>query len=301
MGADHIQRVLVIGAGTMGQQIAVQCARHGLAVSVYDVQPEALTRARAQIEAYLHEFETGGVLAADEARVVRDRLRLTTDAREAGREAQLLSESVPEDPQLKRQVLAEFHTICPPDTIFTTNSSTLLPSTLAAASGRPGQFMALHFHTPVWISNVADVMPHPGTALATVAMVADFARRIGQIPIVLERENEGYVLNAMLTSLNHAALTLAANGVTSVENIDRAWMGVTHMPLGPFGVLDLVGLDTAYDITQLSAKKHWYLPQLRKNARFLEGYVKRGDLGRKTGRGFYSYPDPAFERPGFVR
>jgi 3-hydroxybutyryl-CoA dehydrogenase len=301
MSTDHIQCVLVVGAGTMGQQIAVQCARHGLEVAVYDVKPEALDRARAQIAAYARELEAEGRLSAAEAAALLARVRLTTDAREAGRDAQLLSESVPEDPQLKRRVLAEFHAICPPDAIFTTNSSTLLPSTLAAATGRPAQFMALHFHTPVWVSNVADVMPHPGTAPATVATVTAFARRIGQIPIVLERENEGYVLNAMLTSLNHAALTLAANGVTSVENIDRAWMGVTHMPLGPFGVLDLVGLDTAHDITQLSARRRWYLPQLRKNARFLAGYVKRGHLGRKTGRGFYTYPDPAFEQPGFVR
>ncbi len=301
MRADHIQRVLVIGAGTMGQQIAVQCARHGLEVAVYDVKPEALERARVQIAAYTRELEAEGGLEAAEAAALLARVRLTADPRAAGREAELVSESVPEDPQLKRRVLAEFHAICPPEAIFTTNSSTLLPSTLAAATGRPAQFMALHFHTPVWVSNVADVMPHPGTAPATVATVTAFARRIGQIPIVLERENEGYVLNAMLTSLNHAALTLAANGVTSIENIDRAWMGVTHMPLGPFGVLDLVGLDTALDITQLSARKHWYLPQLRKNARFLEGYVKRGHLGRKTGRGFYTYPGPAFEQPGFVR
>jgi 3-hydroxybutyryl-CoA dehydrogenase len=142
-------------------------------------------------------------------------------------------------------------------------------------------------------------MPHPGTAPETVALLEAFARRIGQIPIVLERENHGYVFNAMLNALNRAALTLAANGVARVPDIDRAWMGVMKMPIGPLGILDQVGLDTAWHITA-----HWAKvtddPQLQANAAFLKGYVDQGHLGVKSGRGFYVYPDPAYRQPEFL-
>jgi 3-hydroxybutyryl-CoA dehydrogenase len=200
---------------------------------------------------------------------------------------------------LKSNVFAQFNQLCPTRTVFTTNTSSFVPSMFAEASGRPGQFAALHFHHEVWVSNVVDIMPHPGTAQETVDLLRAFAGRIGQIPIVSQKENHGYVFNAMLNALNDAALTLAANGVAKVEDVDRAWMGVMKMPIGPFGILDGVGLDTAWDITQ-----HWATvlgdPQLQKNADFLKQYIDQGYLGAKSGRGFYTYPNPAYQRPGFL-
>jgi 3-hydroxybutyryl-CoA dehydrogenase len=151
----------------------------------------------------------------------------------------------------------------------------------------------------VWDSNVVDIMPHPGTSPEVVAVVDAFAHHIGQIPIVLKKESYGYVFNAMLNALNRAALTLAANGIAAVEDIDRAWMGVMKMPIGPFGILDTVGLKTAWDITQ-----YWATtlndPQLQANADFLKGYLDQDRLGVKNGRGFYAYPEPAFSQPDFL-
>ncbi len=295
---EDIRCVLVIGAGTMGQQIALQCAMHGYEVIVYDIESAALDSARARINAYAAHLVGQTRLSHLDADTALSRLRFTINPQDAAR-ADLLSESVPEDPALKAKVLARFNQICPPHTIFTTNTSSLVPSMFADATGRPAQFAALHFHSYVWDSNVADIMPHPGTAAETVAVIEAFARRIGQIPIVLKKESYSYVFNAMLNALNRAALTLAASGVAAVEDIDRAWMGVMKMPVGPFGILDTVGLKTAWDITQ-----YWATalgdPQLQANADFLKGYVDRGRLGVKTGQGFYTYPDPAFARPGFL-
>jgi 3-hydroxybutyryl-CoA dehydrogenase len=206
---------------------------------------------------------------------------------------------VPEDPALKAHVFFQLDHVCPPHTIFTTNSSSLVPSMFAAATGRPAQFAALHFHSLVWESNVVDIMPHPGTAPETVEALTVFARRIGQIPIVLQKENHGYVFNAMFNELNTAAISLAANGVASPEDVDRAWMGVMKMPLGPFGWLDGVGLQTVWDITQYWAATTGDA-QLQANADFLKQYVDKNWLGVKTGQGFYSYPDPAYARPGFL-
>jgi 3-hydroxybutyryl-CoA dehydrogenase len=298
MKIEDIRRVLIVGAGTMGQQIGLQCAMHGYEVVVYDIAPEALKAANAQIKAYAAQLVSQMCLTRSELDATLARISFTTNPEDAAR-ADLLSESVPEEPALKAKVFAQFNELCPPHTIFTTNSSSLVPSMFADATGRPAQFAALHFHTYVWDSNVVDIMPHPGTSPETVELLYAFARRIGQIPIVLNKENYGYVFNAMLNALNTAAVKLAVDGVASVEDIDRAWMGVMKMPLGPFGILDVVGLKTVWDIVQFWATT-LNDPQLQANANWLKEYVDKDWLGVKTGRGFYTYPDPAYARPGFL-
>ena len=300
MRVDEIRRVLVVGAGTMGQQIGFQCAGHGLDVVLHDIDPGALGSASERIEAYADGLVSGGTITAEVRDSAQARITSTTDPAAAAAETDLLVEAVPEDPKLKRRVLAQFDSLCPPRTIFTTNTSTLLPSQLAEAINRPERLVALHFHLPVWVSNVADVMPHKGTAPEVSGLVREFARRIGQIPIALRREHHGYVFNAMYSAMNREAITMAERGVASIEDIDRAWMGVAKSPTGPFGALDMVGIDTAWAITDYWARKLRFSRQLRRNANFLKSYVDRGELGVKTGKGFYSYPDPAFARPGFV-
>jgi 3-hydroxybutyryl-CoA dehydrogenase len=143
-------------------------------------------------------------------------------------------------------------------------------------------------------------MPHAGTAPEATELVVNFARRIGQVPIELHREWGGYVFNSMYTALNRAAITLAEQRVASIEDIDRAWMHVTKAPVGPLGALDAVGLDTVWMITDYWARQLGD-EQLQANATFLKAYVDRGDLGVKSGRGFYTYPDPAYAQPGFIQ
>ena len=299
MQIDDVRRIAVVGAGTMGQQIAFQCAGHGYDVAVYDVDAAALKAAGARIDAYANGLEAGGVISPEVRASARERITLTTDASIAAENADLLSEAVPEDPDLKGRVLAEFDAACPQRTIFMTNTSTLVPSQFAQASGRPDQLLALHFHLPVWVNNLVDVMPHAGTAPEATELVVAFAGRIGQVPIELHREYNGYVFNSMYAALNRAAITLAQQEVASIEDIDRAWMHVTKAPVGPLGALDAVGLDTVWTITDYWARQLGD-EQLQANATFLKAYVDRGDLGVKSGRGFYTYPDPAYARPGFI-
>jgi 3-hydroxybutyryl-CoA dehydrogenase len=300
MGIDEVRRLAIVGAGTMGQQIAFQCAGHGYDVALYDIDPTTLEPAGARIDAYADGLESGGVITSELRASARARITLTADLSTAARDADLLSEAVPEDPDLKGRVLAEFNAACPPRTIFMTNTSTLLPSQFARASGRADRLLALHFHLPVWVANLVDVMPHPGTAPEMTQLVVAFARRIGQVPIELRREHSGYVFNAMYSALNREAITLAEQGVASIEDIDRSWMHVTKAPVGPLGALDAIGLDTAWTITDYWARQLGD-DQLRANARFLKAYVDRGDVGVKSGRGFYMYPDPAYAEPGFVQ
>ncbi len=298
MNSDDIQTVLIVGSGNMGQQIGFHCAASGFDVILYDIGEDMLEKAMRRIEKLGRNYISAGRLTEQDARTAIFRIRTETDPEKAGKSADIISESVPEDPHIKGKVFSLFNDICPGHTIFTTNTSSLLPSMFAEATGRPDRFAALHFHDTRF-TNIVDIMPHPGTSPETISVIRGFTERIGQIAIVLEKENHGYVFNSMLTTLLESAQTLSANQVASVEDIDRAWMGVMHTPVGPFGIMDSIGIDTVYKITDYWAKATRN-PQLATNAAFLKPYLDRGHLGVKTGRGFYTYPGPAFQQPGFI-
>jgi 3-hydroxybutyryl-CoA dehydrogenase len=298
--AEDIRRVLIVGSGIMGQEIGLQCAMHGFNVVLYDITPDILETSMSQIKEYVSQFIAEERLTREEAEATLTRLSTTTNPENAATGSDLISESVPEDPKLKRKIFAQFNELCPPQTIFTTNSSTLLPSMIAKATGRPSKFAALHFHQHVWESNVVDIMPHPGTSEETITLLSAFAKSIGQIPLCLKKENRGYVFNAMYSAWNQEALKLAANGIATVEEIDRACMVIANLPIGPFGAMDRVGLDTVWDISNYWAKRVFFLSQPRRIANFVKGYVENGHLGVKSGQGFYTYPNPAFEQPSFL-
>ncbi len=298
MNIKAIRNIFIIGSGTMGQQIGLQCAMNAYDVVIYDILPEAIQTAEKQIKTYTDVLTARKRLTQNEAEQALKHIRFSNNPQDAN-DADLVSESVPEDPALKAKVFAQFNEICPAHTIFTTNTSTLIPSMFADATGRAQQFAALHFHSYVWDSNVVDIMPHPGTSAEVVQVLKEFAGSIGQIPILLNKESSQYVFNAMYGALNSAAIKLAANGIASVEDIDRAWMGIMKMPVGPFGMMDTVGIKTVWDITQ-----YWATvtgdTQLQANADFLKTYVDQNRLGIRSEKGFYSYPNPDFAHPNFL-
>ncbi len=298
MKAEDIKRVLIIGGGTMGRQIALHFAMHGCNVVIYDIQEELLSKALSGIQKIAGNYVRLKRITQEEAQAAIGRIKTTTIPEEAAMEIDLVSESVPEDPILKGKVFSLFHSLCPPRAIFTTNTSTLLPSMFAEVTGRPGKFLALHFHD-LRTNTVVDIMPHAGTNEETIHAVQGFAKRMGLIDIPLRKENSGYVFNAMFAAFLGSAQTLAANDIASIEDIDRSWMGVFNVPIGPFGIMDSVGIDTAWMVTAYWAKQTGDA-QSQKNADFLKQFVDRGELGQKTGKGFYQYPSPLFKQPGFI-
>lgn len=298
MKLSDIRRVLILGAGTMGQQIGFTCAMHGYTVVMYDISQEILDKSISRMQKLGSWFVSTGRIAPEQLGEIMARISGTSDPALAARDADFISESVPEDPAVKARVFNQFNELCPERTIFTTNTSMLVPSMIADKTGRPEKFAALHFHD-VRTSSVVDVMPHPGTAPEVTELVREFARSIGQIVITLNRENNGYVFNTMLSSLFFSSLSLASKGVASIEDIDRSWMGVMHTPIGPFGIMDQVGLSTVYTITDYWARKTGD-PQALANAAFLKEYVDKGLLGFKTKEGFYKYPNPSYGEPGFL-
>ena len=296
--AENIKSVLIIGGGTMGRQIALHFATHGCNVVIYDIKEELLSKALSGIQKIAGNYVRLKRITQEEAQAAIGRLRTTTSPEEAAKDIDLVSESVPEDPVLKGKVFSLFHSLCPQRTIFTTNTSTLLPSMFAEFTGRPEKFLALHFHD-LRTNTVVDIMPHPGTDEEITNVVQAFAKRMGLIDIILRKENSGYVFNAMFAAFLGSAQTLASNNIASIEDIDRSWMGVMNMPIGPFGIMDSVGIDTAWRVTAFWAKQDGDA-QSQKNAEFLKQFVDRGELGQKTGKGFYQYPGPLFRQPGFI-
>jgi len=299
MNIKDVKKVLLLGAGTMGQQISVPCSLAGCEVVIYDINEEALNKAMERIPRIFKGFVLMQKCTQEQADAALKRISATTDPELAAKEADIINESVPEKPDIKVNIFSQFNKLCPERTIFTTNTSSLLPSMIADATGRPDRFLALHYHD-VSITNVVDIMPHPGTSRETIQTVKDFALRTGMLPIMMEKEHTGYVFNYMIGAVFTAALTLKTRNVTSIEDIDRAWMGVTHMPFGPFGLMDSIGLDTMLSYTEFWAEKnddnHW-----RKHAQLLRSYVEQGHLGKKTKKGFYDYPQPAFMQPEFLK
>ena len=299
MKIDDIRHVLVVGTGTMGQKIALQCARFGYRVTAYDAFAKSLDSAKARIPNYAAELVDQHLMTSEEAGAALSRIAYTLNPEE-GAHVDLISESVLEDPELKGKIFAQFNAICPPHTLFTTNTSTLLPSMYAAATGRPDKFAALHFYG-VWIKNLADIMPHPGTSPETLSLLMAFARRIGQVPTLLKKEYPGYIGNTILGALNAVAIKLVfTDQVASVEDVDRAFMLLEGTPIGPFGWLDYNGLDTIWHVMESGAKISGDPGAQEFADLFKRDYIDKGWLGVKSGRGFYSYPNPAYSQPDFL-
>ncbi|MDE1170994.1 MAG: 3-hydroxyacyl-CoA dehydrogenase NAD-binding domain-containing protein [Verrucomicrobium sp.] len=293
-----IQKVLVVGGGTMGKEIALQCARHGCEVAIFDASPAVRAGIGSGLAGLAATLPPGLLTEADLPAVLA-RIRAVETLAEGAAEADLAVECVPENPELKRKVFRQLSEACSDRAILATNTSSLVPSMFAESCRWPERLAAFHFHLPVATSNIVDVMPHPGTSPETMAELEAFARRIGQIPIRYDRESHAYIFNSIFGAMQRQAIDLVLGEVATVEDVDRAWMGIFRMPLGPFGMFDNIGLDT---IAEISA---YWAETLnddagRRRVAFLKKMTAEGKLGTKAGRGFYEYPDPAYARPGFL-
>lgn len=288
-----IHKILVLGAGTLGSRVALQSAISGFDVSVYDITQKALDFGQKTMEKILRQLVKSGQLSESQVPEIFSRIQFTLDPIEAVADADFINESVTEEVDIKKKVWKQFGEIAPEKTWFTTNTSYLLPSMFAEESGRPAKFCAFHFHD-VFYSRVVDIMPHPETDPAMIPMLEELGRKLNQVPVLVKKENPGYIFNTMLMALIGAAGKLLTREVGSIEDIDRSWMVNFHMPMGPFGILDSIGLDTAWHVTHK-------MPDAASQAfaSLLKTYMDQGKLGEKTGEGFYSYPNPVYKNPNF--
>lgn len=309
-----IKNVVVAGGGVLGSQIAYQAAYKGFNVTVWLRSEGSVERARPKFEqlrqtylgtleamksdpaAYCRGLADTPELSADEIEQLKQRAQqafesivFTTSYEAAAKDADLVIEAIAEDPKQKDAFYAELAKYLPESTILVTNSSTLLPSQIAASTGRPEKFLALHFANRIWRNNTAEVMGHPGTDQAAYDEVVRFAADLGMVPLQLHKEQPGYILNSMLVPFLNAAETLYATGVADPETIDKTWMLGTGAPLGPFRILDIVGLTTAYNIVVLDPRTKDPDSVPAKIAAALKERIDAGKTGVDAGEGFYRY------------
>lgn len=296
---SSLDQLTVLGSGVLGGQIAWHSAYQGKTVVVYDIAPDAIDRCRSTHDQYaaIYLSEVGATEA--EVAATRQRLTFTTDLAAAVAEADLVIEAVPEVPEIKAAVYQQMAGLLPAHTLVATNSSTLLPSDFAADTGRPEQFCALHFGNGIWAMNFAEVMAHADTSRETLTQVTEFAIEIGMVPIPMLKEQNGYVVNSWFVPLLNAAQTLVTNEIARPEDVDRTFM-IGGRTIGPLGLMDMVGMKTSYDVLA-----HWGKElddaQMRANAEYIkERFLDKGLLGVPTNEGYYTYPDPAYARPGFL-
>lgn len=292
---SDIRQVLILGSGTLGLRIGLQSALSGFDTTIYDIHEKALKSAEQVQGKILHGLLKEEKITEKEAEAAKARITFTTDIQSVAPQADFVSESVTEDVELKKKVWAELAPLWKKEAILTTNTSYLLPSMFAEESGMPERFCAFHFHDVFW-ANVVDIMPHPGTEDRIIDLLKEIGLKLNQTPVVVSKESPGYIFNAMLMAFIGAAGSLLTNEVATVEDIDRSWMGNFKMQTGPFGIIDSVGLDTAWHVTQ-SLKD----AKSQRFADLLKSYIDQGKLGVKTGEGFYKYPKPAYAREGFVK
>ncbi|WP_328391909.1 3-hydroxyacyl-CoA dehydrogenase [Nocardia sp. NBC_00416] len=282
--AIEIRAVTVLGTGVLGSQIAFQTAYHGYRVQAYDIDDKALEAARGRFTTLAATYRAEVMGATDElTERTRAGIGLTTDLAAAVENADLVIEAVPEVLEIKRQTYETLGELAPERTIFATNSSTLLPSDIKDFTGRPDRFLALHFANQVWKFNTAEVMGTAQTDPQVFRAVVDFADSIGMVPIEVRKEKSGYVLNSLLVPFLNAGIELAAGDYADPEAVDTTWRIATGAPMGPFQILDVVGLTTPYNILMSDEQTRGLAAWLKEN------YIDKGKLGVATGEGFYKY------------
>ena len=295
----QIKRVAVIGAGTMGRQISLQIAAHGFTVVLYDLDRDALAAAEQAQRAIVADWIAAGSVSDSAETSIFNRLTYTADFQSACRDVNLAIEAVPESVDLKRAVFARLDRLLSPDAVIASNSSSIRVSNLEDATERPERVANLHFYLPVWDSPMVEVGGGSCTRPDVLDALCDFARAIGILPLRVRRESTGFVFNRVWRAVKREVLRVADSGVASIEDIDRAWMikfGREKPP--PFAQMDRIGLDVIRDIELHYAAESG--DPADKPPPLLTERVERGELGVKTGRGFYEYPDPAWQRDDFL-
>ncbi len=297
MKAADITKVLILGAGTMACHVGTQFALFGRKVVIYARSAEkekiVLDRIRKEV---LPPIINDGFTTWDYAEKCLENISfIVGDPSLVPDDIDLVNESVYEEYDVKEKVWAQFAPYLPEKAILTTCSSSLIASRFAKFSNAPERFLAWHFYMPSFYRNVTEIIPMPETNPMYVDVLKELAKEMHMNPATLNKETPGYLANNMLYSFVNMGLTLYRIGAADFPEIDRAWMGVRLEKTGPFGILDAVGIDTFYSIL-----KNWSMTD-RENLPILEEKLKKGELGIKTGKGFYTYPNAIHQRPEFLR
>lgn len=295
-----IKNVTVAGAGVLGSQIAFQTAFKGFKVSSYDINDEALEEAKKRFKVLMERYQEDEYGTKQQVEDAYNRITQTTDLAKAVENADLVIEAVPELIDIKEEFYKKLSKVANKETIFASNSSTMVPSQLVGFTDRPEKFLHMHFANEIWRLNIAEIMRSENTDPKVFDEVIEFAKAIAMVPIPLHKEQAGYVLNTLLVPHLKAAVQMAADGIAEPKVIDKTWMISTGAPMGPFAFMDIIGPNTPYNLykawgdggDELSAKV----------ARWIKAeYMDKGKMGTANGKGVYTYPNPTYKEADFLK
>ena len=294
-----IQKVAVIGTGILGSQIAALSASFDYRVLTYDTDEDSFNRGLQNIRSLLDKAGREPTIPIEDWETGINRVKFSRRLEETLEDVDLVIEAVPEDLELKRKVFKRLDALAPGHAILATNSSSIPISKIESATQRPGKCLNIHFYVPAMGMNMVDIMGGTKTTAETMEAGKDWVRSIGCVPLTVKKETLGFCFNRIWRAIKRETLYMWADGFTDFRDIDKGWMIFTGMPIGPFGLMDTVGLDVVYDIEMVyyseSKDPKDHPPQA------LKAMVDRNELGAKTGKGFYTYPDPEYGRSDFIK
>jgi 3-hydroxybutyryl-CoA dehydrogenase len=285
MGDMHVRTVTVLGAGTMGHGIAHASVVSGFTTRLYDVSPDQLSKAQAAVDRILRKAVELGKLTTAEADQSLERLTASSDITEALSGTDFIIEAAPERIDLKLSLMADIERAAPPGAVVATNTSALSITEMAGALSTPARVAGMHFFNPVHKMKLIEIVQALETGAATLEAVEQVARAMGK-ETVLVREAPGFITTRVNATIGNEAFYMLMEGVASARDIDKALkLGLNH-PMGPFELVDLVGLDTRLSILEYL---HRSMGEKYRPCPLLAQYVRAGRLGRKVGRGIYTY------------
>ena len=293
MRAEELKTIVVIGAGIMGQQIAMNTAIKGRAsayqVILCDSFPAAVEKAQAWADKYLAGRVAKGRLTQEQVDDVKANLTITGDVDGSAAKGDLVIEAIIEKLDVKRELFERISRLCRPDTVLATNSSNIVSSKLADVTEHPERLMNIHYFNPALVMELVELVRGPHTGDEAVELARTFAINTGKSPIVLNKEIAGFVANRINAAVVHEALSLLEKGIASVEDIDTACEKGLNYPMGPFRLMDLTGIDVNYYVrVDRYAESHDSFDA--PNPLVIEKF-KKGEFGKKTGKGWYDYTD----------
>ena len=282
MEADNIEQIAVVGAGTMGHGIAEVCALAGLEVGITDIKQEFLDRAMESVSSSLEKLKNKGKISESEKENILGRISTDVDLGKIVSPAELVIEAVPEKMEIKKDVFEGITASAKEEALFATNTSSLSVTNLASITDRPDQFLGLHFFNPPVRMKLVEVVKGKETSRETIDTAMDFAQKLGKKPVYCRKDSPGFIVNAILFPYLLEAVRLKDLEGMDVKNVDSGVVDKLNFPMGPFELLDMVGLDVAREIGEVI---DWPLPSTLKQK------VEDGERGRKSGLGFYNYEE----------
>lgn len=287
MKLDDVKKICVVGAGNMGHQISLLCALSGFRVSCTDVSEEQLGKAQAFMESYLPGRVKKNRLTEEQAKQTQENLTFTTSLADAAKDADFVIEAATEKIEIKTNLFKQLDELTPLHAILATNSSFLVSSLVAHATNRPDKVCNMHFFNPALVMKCVEVVKGPHTSEETAELTMELSRKLNKVPVKLNKEIYGFLVNRILAAINKEALFLLDLGVASAEDIDSAVVNALGHPMGPFRLLDLTGIDLSY-LVGMERFQETLDPAEMPSPTITTKYAK-GEWGEKTGKGFYEY------------